>query len=132
MPYATVDDVVARYEGVISDGQRDWVGHRLVDAEAVVHSAIPDLDARVESGRISTDMVRYVLCSMVLDVLRNPAGYKSQTAGEFSYSIEGGGAGSRMQLSAADRRALLGRARANTLPAADTALPHLLRRAREC
>lgn len=129
--YAEVDDVAARYENELPAARRDWVATLLDDAEAVLYAEIPGLDARVESGRVSEATVRRVECSMVLSVLRNPSGYSSQTAGEFSYSFQGGGAagvGGRLVLSAADRRALLGGKRATTVPLADSALRHPLRR----
>lgn len=127
--YAEVDDVAARYENELPASRRDWVATLLDDAEAVVYAEIPGLDARVESGRVSEATVRRVECSMVLSVLRNPSGFSSQTAGEFSYSFQGGGSpGGRLVLSAADRRALLGGKRATTVPMADSALWYPLRR----
>lgn len=127
--YAQVDDVAARYENELLAARREWVETLLDDAETVIYAEIPGLDARVESGRVSEATVRRVECSMVLSVLRNPSGYSSQTAGEFSYSFQGGGApGGRLVLSAADRRALLGGKRATTIPMADSALARPLRR----
>lgn len=126
--YAEVDDVAARYENELATSRREWVATLLDDAESVIYSEIPGLDARVESGRVSEATVRRVECSMVLSVLRNPSGYSSQTAGEFSYSFQGGGSpGGRLVLSAADRRALLGGKRATTVPMADSALRHPFR-----
>lgn len=127
--YAEVDDVAARYENELPTARREWVATLLDDAETVLYAEIPGLDARVESGRVSEATVRRVECSMVLSVLRNPSGFSSQTAGEFSYSFQGGGSpGGRLVLSAADRRALLGGKRATTVPMADSALRHPLRR----
>lgn len=126
--YAQVDDVAARYEGDIPSVRREWVSTLLDDAESVLYGEIPGLDARVNDGRVDVATVCRVECSMVLSVLRNPSGYSSQTAGEFSYSFQGGGSpGGRLVLSAADRRALLGGKRATTVPMADSALRHPLR-----
>lgn len=130
--YAAVSDVADRYEGELSASAQRWIATLLEDAESVLYSEIPSLDARVADGRTSADTVRRVECSMVLPVLRNPSGYASQSAGEFSYSFQGSGPGfnpgGRLVLSAADRRALLGSKRATTVPMADPALRHLFRR----
>lgn len=131
--YAEVADVAARFEGEIPASRRDWIATLLEDAEQVLYAEIPSLDSRVADGRTSAAMVRRVLCSMVLAVIRNPSGYSSQTAGEFSYSFQGAGGtganpGGRLALSAADRRALLGSRRAMTVPMHDPAVRHPLRR----
>ncbi len=130
--YADVSDVANRYEGEIPESRRNWIATLLEDAESVLYSEVPGLDARVADGRTSVDTVRRVECSMVLPVLRNPSGYASQTAGEFSYSFQGSGPGfnpgGRLVLSAADRRALLGAKRATTVPMADNALARPFRR----
>ena len=126
--FATVDDVAARYEGVIPAERHEWLGTRLADAEQMVRDEVPSLDARLADGRLAPETVTRVVCDMVLALLRNPSGYTSQTAGEFSYSYAGtpGGAGGILRLSAADRRLLGGRSRAYTIPATDEAIrrPH--------
>lgn len=125
--YVTAQDVAARYDGQLPAGE--WVATLVNDAEQVIRDEVPGLDARVADGRVSVDTLKRVVAAMVLDVVRNPAGFTSQTAGEFSYSYGGGKtpAGGRLQLSGADRRALVGRPRARTLPDVDTALPLLHR-----
>lgn len=131
--YADVQDVADRYEGEIPASRHDWVATLVDDAEQVLDSEIPTLDARVADGRVTVAAVRRVVCTMVLAVVRNPSGYLSQTAGEFSYSFQASGGrsgnpGGRLVVSAADRRALLGSPRAGTLPMADPALSRPMRR----
>ncbi len=131
--YADVADVANRYEGEIPASRRDWIATLVEDAEQVLYTEIPSLDERVGDGRLSAGTVRRVVCSMVLAVVRNPSGYSSQTAGEFSYSFQGAGGtganpGGRLVLSAADRRALLGSRRATTVPMHDPALSRPMRR----
>lgn len=125
--YVTVDDVAARYDGQLPGG--DWVATLITDAEQVLRDEIAAFDLRVTDGRISVETVKRVVAGMVLDVVRNPHGYTAQTAGEFSVSYAGGQAptGGRLRLSGPDRRALVGRARASTLPDNDPALRTLLR-----
>lgn len=126
--YVSAEDVAARYDGQLPDG--DWVATLVTDAEQVIRDEIPGLDARVADGRIAVDTLKRVVAGMVLDVVRNPHGYTSQTAGEFSVSFAGGQTptGGRLRLSGADRRALVGRPRAATLPDNDPALRVLFRR----
>ena len=126
--WATVDDVIKRYEGVITTERRDWVDTLIPDAEAVLRDELPSLPARINDGRTSTETVTRVVCNLVIGVLRNPGGYTSQSAGEFSYSYAGNPtAAGGMALSGADRRALVGRPRANTVPAHDPQVrrPHV-------
>lgn len=86
--YATVDDVAARLGRPLSDAERPYVQALVDDAETIVRTRIPDLDERVESGRLSAAVVRLVLVSMVLRVLRNPGGYRSESAGDYSYTVD--------------------------------------------
>lgn len=125
--YVTVEDVAARYDGQLPTGE--WVATLVADAEQVIRDEVPGLDARVEDGRVNVDTLKRVVSGMVLDVVRNPSGFTSQTAGEFSYSYGGGKTptGGRLRLSGDDRRALVGRPKATTLPANDTALEDLFR-----
>lgn len=125
--WVTVQDVADRYDGQLPNGQ--WVTTLVSDAEQVLRDEIPSLSARVDDGRVSLDTLKRVVAGMVLDVVRNPSGYTSQTAGEFSYSYGGGQTptGGRLRLSGPDRRALVGRPKATTLPDQDAALPLLHR-----
>lgn len=128
--YATVEDVAARYEGVLTESQQHWVETLLGDAEQIMRESAPSMDARIASGVLDTATVVRIACTLVLSVVRNPSGFVSQTAGEFSYQYPSGttGAGLRMRLSQADRRALTGiTGRVNTIPAGDPALPRLTR-----
>ncbi len=127
--WARVNDVAARYEGVLDETRRDWVEVLIADAENVLRDELPGLPARLSDGRTSTETVIRVVAGMVLSVLRNPSGYTQQTAGEFSYSYAGNPntAGGVLRLSAQDRRALIGRPGASTLPASDPALTRPMR-----
>lgn len=127
--WASVEDVTARYEGVITADRREWVSTLIDDAESVLREEIPSLQARLTDERTNPATVVRVVCNMVLSVLRNPSGFTAQTAGEFSYSYAGNpGAGGVLRLDAADRRALVGRPQAGTLPDGDPALIRPLRR----
>jgi hypothetical protein len=61
----------------------EWsrAGAQLDDAETVIRIRIPDLDDRVTSDRLAADVVRLVVVAVVVRMLRNPGGYRSETAG---------------------------------------------------
>lgn len=49
---------------------------------------IPDLAERIADGKINPDAVIAVQAAAVARVLKNPDGYRSEGAGEFSYTID--------------------------------------------
>src|SRR5690348_18345942 len=86
--YATVDDVVAEYDGTIADDQIEYIERKLTSAELVVKAVAGDIGARIGSGATSFEAVKLVLCNMVIRLLRNPEGVRTQTVGPFSRSEE--------------------------------------------
>lgn len=86
--YATVADVAARLGRELTEAEKERVGALLDDAETILRTRIPDLDEQVSTGRIPADVVRLVLVSMVLRVVRNPGGYRSESAGDYSYTVD--------------------------------------------
>jgi Phage protein Gp19/Gp15/Gp42 len=86
--YATVDDVRGAWERAIPDPRVPYVQGRLHAAHRLLRSPrnAPGLDARVEAGLIDRDLVKDVIVEMVLRVLRNPSGFRSETDGDYSYS----------------------------------------------
>lgn len=57
----------------------------LDDAWSILLSRAPTLQARMDSGVLSVDLVRTVVVSMVLRVLRNPDGKISETIDDYTY-----------------------------------------------
>lgn len=49
---------------------------------------IPDLADRIADGRLTAEAVISVQATAVARVLKNPDGYRSEGAGEFSYTID--------------------------------------------
>lgn len=126
MPIARVADLRARYEAPIGPADEPRVAQLLIDAESRLRAEVPDLDERIEDNTPPEELVVLALCDMVARVLRNPAGYTSQTVGSLSYSVSGTSAASgRLEVTAAER-ALLGirgiRQTATTIPYADYTL----------
>lgn len=84
--YATVDDVRGAWERVIPDSRVPYVQGRLNAAHRLLHGKAPGLDARVASDVLDRGLVKDVIVEMVLRVLRNPSGFRSESDGDYSYS----------------------------------------------
>lgn len=61
--------------------------------------SIPD---RIKDGRLDVEDVADVVADMVLRVVKNPGGYSSEQAGEFSYRIDWGAASGRIHVTKED------------------------------
>ncbi|MGH3881953.1 MAG: fibronectin type III domain-containing protein [Gammaproteobacteria bacterium] len=124
--YATVGDVDAEYDGDIPVEQVGYVAQKLASAEVVLGAVAGDITARITAGKTTPDAVRLVLCNMVLRVLRNADGIRTQTAGPFSYTLDQQVASGRLYVSREDRRLMGMRPGASTVTLDDRALPHVV------
>ncbi|NAE18050.1 Gp19/Gp15/Gp42 family protein [Enterococcus hirae] len=86
-PLATVDDVAQAYEADISADGLPRVQGLLEYASARLERLRPALRADLAAGSVDPVLVQAALVQAVLRVLRNPGAYQSQTAGEFSYTL---------------------------------------------
>lgn len=87
MAYATPADVAVRWGRELSVEETASVSVRLEDVERMIRRRIPDLDAKVTSGVINVDDVVQVESDSVLRLARNPEGYKSETDGDYTYTL---------------------------------------------
>jgi hypothetical protein len=82
---ATVSDLEVRWRPM-SDAERDVEQAVLDDAwEAVLLPLRPTLPDLVAAGSLPERTVRFVLCSMVLRVLRNPDGKSEESIDDYRY-----------------------------------------------
>lgn len=126
--YATVDDVVAEYDGTIADDQIDYIDRKLTSAELVVRSVAGSIESRIGSGQTTFEAVKLVLCNMVIRLLRNPEGVRTQTVGPFSVSLDQSSSSAQLVITKEDRQLLGLRARARgTVTLDDPALRHVHR-----
>ncbi len=88
MSYANVADVEARLGRPLTDAERDLAAVLLEDAETLIRAKIPDLDERIADGRLRREVVVMIEANAVVRVLRNPGGYRSETAGDYSYTLD--------------------------------------------
>lgn len=127
--YATVDDVVAEYDGTIADDQIEYVERKLTSAELVVRAEAGDIGARIGSGATSFEAVKLVLCNMVIRLLRNPEGVRTQTVGPFSVSLDQSASSADLVITRNDRKLLgLKPKSRGTVTLDDPALCHVMRR----
>jgi hypothetical protein len=83
-PYATLTDVVARYEGTIPADREAWVTTLLDEATSKLDDTLPDLRSRIDSGEVSAQRVRWIVVGAVLRVVRNPRGIRQEMLGAYN------------------------------------------------
>ena len=96
MPYAQPRDVEQRLGRALDEAETQIVHARLDDAELLLRSRIPDLDARITSGRLDKAVVVMVEADMVLRLVRNPEGYQQESDGNYSYMLRSDVASGRL------------------------------------
>lgn len=84
-PLATIGDVAGQY-GSLTPAQEGLTGWLLRAASQMVRARFPNIDAYLAAGSLDRDVVALAVTNMVLRVLRNPGGLRSETVGPFSRS----------------------------------------------
>lgn len=100
-PLAAVGDVVIQH-GTLTDDQAALTKYLLRVASKMIRQQVPNLDALVAAGRLDADVVAQAPAAMVLRVLRNPEGLKSETTGPFSRTFDTGAAAGQLVVTADD------------------------------
>ena len=90
--WATPQDVADRWVG---SPVPDWTiaQPHIEDAEVLIRFEFPDIDERAEKDSALLGQLKFVVCQMVMRVLRNPDGARStqQGAGPFQQTKTFGG-----------------------------------------
>lgn len=84
-PLAVIGDVAGQF-GTLTRAQESLTGWLLRAASKIVRARFPQLDAQLAAGSLDRDVVALAVTNMVLRVLRNPGGLRSETVGPFSRS----------------------------------------------
>lgn len=104
---AQVSDLEDRWQP-LSGQQVNNATALLGDAWVMLKRRIPDLDAKVdEDPDYSSDVVR-VVCQMVLRVMRNPDGKRSESIDDYSFSRDSGVSGGLLYITDDELSDLLG------------------------
>jgi hypothetical protein len=100
--YVTFEDVQARYEQDIPAEQVEYVDALIGEAETLLTARVPGLADRITAGSIDVEVVGVVVKRAVLRVLRNPDGYTSEQAGDYSYRVSAAVASGHLDYTPAD------------------------------
>lgn len=68
-PFATLEDLLEHWPG-LPDDLHDSAEHKLFEASVIIRSLYPDVDRRLEQGKLSADTVTYIVCDMVATAIR--------------------------------------------------------------
>lgn len=123
--YATVNDIQDRWEQPIPTEAYARVDVLISRAERTLRATVGDQAQRIVDQVTTVEDVRDVVCEMVLRVLRNPSGNRSQTTGPWSYTVDPSVSSARLFVSQSDRRQLGLRSAAVSVPVNDPALAAL-------
>jgi len=86
-PFAAVGDVVAQY-GSMTAAEESLAGWLLRAASNMIRARRPVIDQQIADGIVSQEMAALAVTNMVLRVMRNPSGLRSETVGPFSRSYD--------------------------------------------
>lgn len=87
MAFVDITDVQVRLGRSLSTAEEAQVTAWIEDLEAIVLQRVPDLRERIDAGTISEAIVRSVLCSAIIRVMRNPGGLRQRTESIDDYSL---------------------------------------------
>lgn len=94
--YATFSDVQDAYESTIPDAQIPWVNNLIDRAERLLFARVPGLAARIAAGTQDLTAVADAISAAVLRVVRNPAGFASETEANYAYTVDRTVAGGKL------------------------------------
>ncbi len=100
-PYAVKEDVAVLYRP-LSGPEEAMVTALLEHASAMLRARFPNLDQKIADGDIDATQAKVAVVNMVLRVIRNPGGLKSETVGPFSRSWDTGSGSGLLQITDAE------------------------------
>lgn len=86
-PLAAVGDV-AKQRPNMTAAEQDLAAYLLKVASKMLRQRFPLLDVQLRSGELDADVIANTAAGMVLRVLRNPDGLRSETTGPFSRTYD--------------------------------------------
>lgn len=87
--WATPADVIDRWVGPGAPTDEDLIQRWIDDAETVLRYEVPDIQERLDDGRLTTKAVVFVVVRMVTRALRNPRGVRQEGVGPFNVTYTG-------------------------------------------
>lgn len=104
-PLAAVGDVAGQY-GSMTPAEENLASVLLRAASQMIRARKPSIDQLIADGKVNGDLVALAAANMVLRVLRNPGGLRSETVGPFTRAYDTSVAAGLLVLST-DEEALL-------------------------
>lgn len=101
-PLATLSEYEELY-GTLNAARQATARALIRRASKLIRDSFPNVQERIASGQVSRDTIGLVVINMVAQVMRNPAGLRSETTGPFSRAYDPEAASGLLQLSEADR-----------------------------
>lgn len=86
-PLAAIGDVAGQY-GSMTPSEETLTAVLLRAASQMVRARKPNVDQLIAAGKLNGDLVALAITNMVLRVLRNPAGLRSETVGPFTRAYD--------------------------------------------
>lgn len=105
-PLAAVGDVSIRY-GALTPDEAELTRYLLKAASKMVRQRFPTVDQHVAAGRLDGDVVAQAVAGMVLRVLWNPEGLRSETNGPFSRTFDTSAAAGMLVVTTDDAQSLV-------------------------
>jgi len=107
MAWTQVSDIETLWFDREIDSPQAAIASLITKAEALILSEYPTVQERIDDGDLNEELVRWVVCEMVLRVLRNPGNRRSQQLSDFAESFAGDRVGG-LWLTDDERRILSG------------------------
>ena len=104
-PFAELIDLERSWRPLDADEQ-PVAAHLLEVAAAIIRSAYPGIDDRLDAGTLDLKVVAYVNATMVARVIRNPDGLRAESLGDWSGTYIDAEIVPEIVLTADDRRRL--------------------------
>lgn len=105
--YTTPETLQAAAYGLdIPEAHREQVEALLAKAERRLINRVKHIPKRIDQGKLTAEEVADVVHDMVLRVVKNPGGYSSEQAGEFSYRLDWAAASGRIHITKEDLKNL--------------------------
>lgn len=118
--WAEAGDVRLRWLNGALSVEDEQIEVLLEDTEDFLTGEFPDLEARLEDGRLTATRLKRVIVRIAIRVLRNPSGYRQVTSGTGPFTgsaTYGGDQPGEIYITDEDRKDLIGRGKGRAVKA---------------
>lgn len=83
-----LEEIAARLGRTLDEQEEKLVAVLAADALRLIKAKVPSFSERLASGVLEPGSVRMVIANAIVRVLKNPDGYRSESMGGMSYTID--------------------------------------------